>query len=75
MGETKATVKKYIEGQKYGYPIFIDPENRIRAAFNVNSIPTGYILDKTGRAIAGTQGAHEYDAPDFLAIIADLAAK
>jgi thiol-disulfide isomerase/thioredoxin len=75
MGETKATVKKYIEEQKYSYPIFIDPENRIGTSFNVNAIPTSYILDKAGRAIAGTQGAHEYGDPDFLAIIADLASR
>jgi thiol-disulfide isomerase/thioredoxin len=75
IGEEKGTVKKFIDEQKYTYPIFLDPSGRLGAAFNANVIPTTYLLDKSGRAIAGTKGSQEYDSPEFLSLLADLASR
>jgi thiol-disulfide isomerase/thioredoxin len=75
VGEEKATVKAFIDEQKISYPIFLDPTGRLGAAFNASSIPTTYIMDKTGKAIAGVQGSREYDGPEVMALFSDLAAK
>ena len=75
VGEEKATVDKFIAEQKYSYPIFLDPQNKLGSAFNASSIPTTYIIDKNGKVIAGTQGAREYDGPEVMAFFAELASK
>ena len=75
VGEKKSTVKKFIDQRKYGYPIYLDPSGDLGIAFNANSIPTTYIIDKAGKAIAGTKEAHEYDDPAFLSLIAELASR
>ncbi len=75
VGEDKATVGKFIADQKYSYPIFLDPSSQLGTAFNASSIPTTYIIDKTGKVIAGIQGSREYDGPEVLSIFAELASK
>jgi thiol-disulfide isomerase/thioredoxin len=75
IGEEKATVGKFIGENKYSYPIFLDPANKLGTAFNATAIPTTYILDKEGRAIAGTQGSQEYDRPEFLSLVSELASR
>jgi len=75
VGEDKGTVAKFIADQKYSYPIFLDPSSALGTAFNAESIPTTYLFDKQGRAIAGIKGSREYDGPDVVALFGELAAK
>jgi peroxiredoxin len=55
-----ATVKTFIEEQKYSYPVYYDQTKQLGAAFNASSIPTTYIIDKRGRAIAGILTRQRY---------------
>lgn len=74
-GEARATVEKFIADNNYTYPIYLDPEGKIGTAFNASSIPTTYIIDKQGRAIAGIQGAKEYDTMEVVGLLKELASK
>lgn len=75
VGEQKDTVAKFIADNKYSYPIYLDPSSQLGSAFNASSIPTTYIIDKTGKVIAGTQGSREYDSAEVLAAFDELMAK
>jgi thiol-disulfide isomerase/thioredoxin len=75
VGEEKATVEKFIAEQKYSYPIYLDPQSKLGSAFNASSIPTTYLIDKTGKVIAGIQGSREYDGPEVQALFQELATK
>ncbi len=75
VGEQKDTVTKFVADNHYSYPIFIDPTGQLGTAFNASSIPTTYIIDKTGKVIAGTQGGREYDSAAVLAAFDELMAK
>jgi len=69
------TARAFVEAQKYSYPIYYDASKRLATAFNASSIPTTYVLDKSGKAIAGTKGSREYDEPQLAALFEELAAK
>ena len=44
-------------------------------AFGARSIPTTYLLDKSGAAIAGIVGGAPYDGKESIALFSDLAAR
>ena len=75
VGEQSGTVKDFIARQGYSYPIFIDPSGALGTAFGARSIPTTYVLDKTGAAIAGKVGGAAYDSDEAIALFAELASK
>jgi thioredoxin-like negative regulator of GroEL len=68
-------VKDFIAQQGYSYPIFVDPSGALGAAFGARSIPTTYILDKSGRAIAGKIGGASYDNVEAMAFFAEFASR
>jgi peroxiredoxin len=74
LGEAEGTVKEFISKHGYGYPVFLDPTGELGAAFNARSIPTTYLIDKSGKAIAGIIGGAPYDDADSIALFARLAA-
>ena len=75
LGENAATVKDFIAEAGYGYPIFIDPSNALGVKFGARSIPTTYVLDKAGKAIAGKVGGASYDSAQSIALFAELASR
>ncbi len=75
VGEKPGTVKDFIASQGYSYPIYLDPSGELGSAFGASSIPTTYILDKTGAAIAGKIGGAAYDSAEAKEIFAQLASR
>jgi thiol-disulfide isomerase/thioredoxin len=75
VGEKTQTVKDFIAQEGYSYPIFVDSGNVLGSRFGARSIPTTYILDKNGKAIAGKVGGAPYDGPESIVFFAELAAK
>jgi peroxiredoxin len=75
LGEEPRTVKDFVSRHGYGFPILVDPRGELGSAFGIRSIPTTYILDKTGKAIAGKVGAAPYDSAAAIAFFAELASR
>jgi peroxiredoxin len=75
VGEDSVTVKEFVERQGFLFPIYVDPSGALGSAFGVRSIPTTYVLDKSGAAIAGKIGGAAYDGPESLALFAELASR
>jgi peroxiredoxin len=75
VGEEVTVVKDFIAKNGYGYPIYVDPSGRLGAMFGARSIPTTYILDKSGNVIAGKVGGADYDSPEAVALFAELATR
>jgi thiol-disulfide isomerase/thioredoxin len=74
-GESAATVNAFFAKNGYSYPVALDVNGGAGDAFAVQGIPTTYLLDKNGLAIARVVGGIEYDSPEALALFAELAAK
>jgi thiol-disulfide isomerase/thioredoxin len=41
-------VRDYVAAEKLGFPVALDPDDRIRAAYIVPGMPTTVVIDKTG---------------------------
>jgi thiol-disulfide isomerase/thioredoxin len=75
VGEQKKTVTDFLKENPYTYPMFLDPSGAQSAPFAGRGIPTTFILDKQGRAIAGLVGSRSYDGPEVVQLFRELAEK
>ena len=75
VAEKPQTVIDFIKEYKYTYPVFLDETGAASAPFAGRGIPTTFILDKQGRAIAGLVGARSYDGPEVVDLFKEMAEK
>ncbi len=73
--EKKETVEKFLKENKYTYPMYLDQSGTVGAQLASRGIPTTYILDKQGRAIAAIIGSRMYDGPEVIKLMRELAEK
>lgn len=72
VAEKPATVKTFLKNNPYDFPIYIDEDGSVSAPFAGRGIPTTFLLDKQGRAIAGFIGARSYDGAEIVALFTEL---
>jgi len=65
LGEDPDTVKSYMEKNQYSFPVVLDRENKLRAAF-ASWVPTSYVLDPDGNIIARIIREDEWDGEQAL---------
>ncbi len=46
----------FAAAQKLNFPVLLDPKQRVAKAYEVEGIPTLFVIDKTGKIIYGHQG-------------------
>ena len=73
VAEKPETVAGFLKENPYSYPIYLDESGSASAPFAGRGIPTTFVLDKQGRAIAGLVGARSYDGPEVLELFRELA--
>lgn len=73
VAESPSTVSTFLKSNPYSFPIYLDESGRASAPFASRGIPTTFILDKQGRALAAIVGARSYDGPELLALFRSLA--
>ncbi len=54
--------------------VYLDPKSEVGHAFAVRGLPTSILIDADGRVVGRVEGAAEWDAPAFLAIVRPLLA-
>lgn len=64
--EDPATVKAFIEKNKYHFPVLLDQNGAVTAQYSVRAYPTTYIIDRQGRVIGGVVGARAWETPETL---------
>ncbi|OHE61500.1 MAG: hypothetical protein A2Z99_09900 [Treponema sp. GWB1_62_6] len=75
VNESRATVEAFLAKNPYKFPIFLDETGQQSSGFVGRGIPTTYLVDKQGRALAGIIGSKEWDDPAVVAAFTALAAK
>lgn len=75
LGDTKATVRDFLKQYGYTFPVYMDQKSSLSRAYASKGIPTTYIVDKSGKFIAGVIGGIRYDHPEVVAIMNYLATK
>jgi len=73
VAEKSATVTEFLKTNPYSFPMYLDESGAASAPFAGQGIPTTFVLDKQGRAIAGMVGARSYDGPEVVALFRELA--
>ncbi|HAE21988.1 MAG TPA: TlpA family protein disulfide reductase [Spirochaetaceae bacterium] len=74
VAEPKKTVTDFLKGNpQYTFPMYLDETGAASAPFAGRGIPTTFILDKQGRAIAGLVGSRMYDGPEVVRLFRELA--
>lgn len=59
-GEKPETVKAFIKANPHSFPIGLDSSGQLGAIFAGRGIPTTYIVDPEGKAVAGTIGGRDW---------------
>ena len=49
IGEDPATVKNFIQTNKYTFPVLLDSQYEVAGKYNVQYIPTSFFIDKDGK--------------------------
>jgi DsbE subfamily thiol:disulfide oxidoreductase len=63
--EPERTVKKFIEEHGYTFPILLDSRGTVGAQYGVRSIPTTFIINAEGYAIAQLVGSREWESEEL----------
>lgn len=75
VNESASTVAAFLKDNPFTFPVYLDESGRASAPFVNRGIPSTFILDKQGRAIAGIVGSRSYDGPEVVTIMKELAQK
>ena len=73
LGESESTVKSYIDSNNFSFTVLLDTDKTVGTEYGVRSIPTTYILDKNGMAVAGKLGSYEWDNNKIISLLKDMA--
>lgn len=72
-GGAKA-VKPYIEHAKYTYPVALDPKMEVAQLYGARSVPSTFIIDRSGVLRAIALGPRDWDGKAAFAYIEALLA-
>jgi len=67
IGEDINTVRRFIQNNKYTFPVLLDTNNKVSNVYGIEAIPTTYILDREGKIIARVVGSISWDTPQAVA--------
>jgi thiol-disulfide isomerase/thioredoxin len=66
-------VKGFIKKTGYHFPVLLDTTGEADAEYSVQAIPTTYLIDRSGHILGGAAGGREWDRPEVIQAIKDLA--
>jgi thiol-disulfide isomerase/thioredoxin len=64
--EDAKTVRDFISGNRYSFPVFLDEAGALSSRFVGQGIPTSYVIDKKGKAVGFVVGSIEWDGDSAL---------
>ena len=70
--ESASQVKAFFKQYNLTFTALLDSTGEVGVAFGIRTIPTTYILDKTGRIIGLVNGPREWDSKDAIALFEKL---
>lgn len=62
VGEDKKTVQKFIDDNKYSFPVLLDTTGEVSQLYQVSGIPTTYFINSGGFLADGANGSIPYEA-------------
>jgi len=60
------TVRRFIQENRYTFPILLDTNGNVGSAYGIRSIPTTYIIDRQGMIIGIVNGGIDWNTPQII---------
>ncbi|MDR1142707.1 MAG: TlpA family protein disulfide reductase [Spirochaetaceae bacterium] len=67
--EEKAAVERFMEKNKYSYPVLLDTDGTVSSLYGIEAIPTTFILNREGKIITRIVGSLRWNDPKIIAAI------
>ncbi len=72
LGENPAIVKKFKKDNNLSFPVLMDKDHSASALYGVRSIPTTYLIDRSGNILGMTVGSREWNSPVFRSLFREI---
>ena len=69
VADSAAGVARFLQGRTPPFDILMDDDGKVSTAFRARGVPVTYLLDRTGRLVAGKTGPQHWDSPEMEALI------
>ena len=73
--EDPAAYEKFLSDHQVRFPTFRDPSKQIAHSYGTSVYPETYIIDREGRIARKIIGQQEWDTPDLISYVRNLAAQ
>jgi len=70
--ESEKTVKDFLEKNGYTFPVLFDRTGQAGAMYGARSIPTTYLIDADGMAVARVVGTREWDDEELYEVLLSM---
>jgi cytochrome c biogenesis protein CcmG, thiol:disulfide interchange protein DsbE len=70
--ESEKTVKDFLDKNDYTFPVLLDTDGRAGATYGARSIPTSFVIDTEGYAVAMVVGSREWDTDEIYAMLRSM---
>jgi thiol-disulfide isomerase/thioredoxin len=73
LAEEAAVVRDYVKQNKLTFPVLLDKSGEVGGIYGAQSIPTTYLIDRTGNVLGRGIGAQwKWDSPEMVALFEKL---
>lgn len=72
MGEKENSVEGFLKRWGYDFTVVFDPKETLYDRWNVQNIPTSFLLDRDGKPRYIFSGSREWDSPESVRLIESL---
>ncbi|MEJ2528968.1 MAG: TlpA disulfide reductase family protein [Gammaproteobacteria bacterium] len=72
VGETNKSVQNFLQRVQVRFPLLLDTDSKVTAAWSVQTLPTTFVIDQQGHIIFMEVGQRRWDAPSVLEQIRTL---
>ncbi len=70
--EGRSIVQPFIESLGVTFPVLLDPDGQVSAAYGAKSLPVSFLLDRDVRVVAAAQGAREWFSEAALSALDEI---
>ena len=70
--ETDEQVADFVENVGMSFPVLLDTDGRVGAAYSIRAIPTTYIIDPQGYILGRMVGTRDWYTPEIISLVGDM---
>jgi peroxiredoxin len=71
----KADVDAFLARQKVTLPALLDPTSEVAKQYGITGVPESFVIDKTGKIVKKVVGGLDWNSPEVVTFLTDLASK